>query len=299
MPAEKQHRLSDTRGGNAGIAFFRFWYRFWGFTHTKAMVWFVTFFYALFDGEARKRVRPYILHRFPESNIFGRFKHTWFIFAHQGLCLLRQEMYEELGEEYQVTHDSEVAKDIRFSNSATVILYSHFGPWQVMMRNVTLHENALNILAQPDRNKEVDKMKSFSGGSNQNTVRQIAPELGSLFVLQEALENNEFVTMMGDRNFEETPMPVQFLGETAYFPIAAFYLAAKSKCPLVCIFAHLQDGKYVLEFCDVMYPEMKGRNREQLRPYLEKYVQHLERLCMDYPYDCFSMFDHWRTQNEK
>ena len=167
------------------------------------------------------------------------------------------------------------------------------------MRNVTLHENALNILAQPDRNKEVDKMKSFSGGSNQNTVRQIAPELGSLFVLQEALENNEFVTMMGDRNFEETPMSVQFLGETAYFPIAAFYLAAKSKCPLVCIFAHLQDGKYVLEFCDVMYPEMKGRNREQLRPYLEKYVQHLERLCMDYPYDFFSMFDHWRTQNEK
>lgn len=286
-------RLSDTRGAKFGISFFRFWYRIWGYSHTKTMVWFVTFFYALFDREARKKVEPYIKHRFPQTNIFSRMLHTWFLFAHQGICLLRQEMYDELGYKYQVIYDSDEAKQIRFSETATVVVYSHFGPWQVMMRNIAHHKNAVNILAQPDKNTKVDKMKSFSNNISANTIRQIPPIPGSLILLQQALENNEFVTMMGDRNFEDSPLEVQYLGEKAYFPVAAFHLAASMKCPLICIFAHLYNGEYVLEFCDVMHPEMQGRSREQLRPYLEKYIKHLEKLCLEYPYDCFSMFDHW------
>lgn len=296
MQGIAQKRLSDTRGAKFGIKFFRFWYRTWGYSHTKVMVWFVTFFYALFDLDARKKVAPYIRHRFPNSNIFSRLRHTWFLFAHQGMSLLRQEMYEELGCKYQVIYDSEEAKKIRFSETATVVVYSHFGPWQVMMRNIAHHENAVNIMAQPDKNTEVDKMKSFFNNNSVNTIRQIAPTPGSLMLLQQALEKNEFVTMMGDRNFEEFPLEVQYLGAKAYFPVAAFYLAARMNCPLICIFAHLHDDEYVLEFCDVMYPKMNGRDREQLRPYLEKYTQHLERLCMEYPYDCFSMFNHWSQE---
>lgn len=296
MQGIAQKRLSDTRGAKFGIKFFRFWYRTWGYSHTKVMVWFVTFFYALFDLDARKKVAPYIRHRFPNSNIFSRLRHTWFLFAHQGMSLLRQEMYEELGCKYQVIYDSEEAKKIRFSETATVVVYSHFGPWQVMMRNIAHHENAVNIMAQPDKNTEVDKMKSFFNNNSANTIRQIAPTPGSLMLLQQALEKNEFVTMMGDRNFEEFPLEVQYLGAKAYFPVAAFYLAARMNCPLICIFAHLHNDEYVLEFCDVMYPKMNGRDREQLRPYLEKYTQHLERLCMEYPYDCFSMFNHWSQE---
>lgn len=296
MQGIAQKRLSDTRGAKFGIKFFRFWYRTWGYSHTKVMVWFVTFFYALFDLDARKKVAPYIRHRFPNSNIFSRLRHTWFLFAHQGMSLLRQEMYEELGCKYQVIYDSEEAKKIRFSETATVVVYSHFGPWQVMMRNIAHHKNAVNIMAQPDKNAEVDKMKSFFNNNSANTIRQISPTPGSLMLLQQALEKNEFVTMMGDRNFEEFPLEVQYLGAKAYFPVAAFYLAARMNCPLICIFAHLHDDEYVLEFCDVMYPKMNGRDREQLRPYLEKYTQHLERLCMEYPYDCFSMFNHWSQE---
>lgn len=296
MQGIAQKRLSDTRGAKFGIKFFRFWYRTWGYSHTKVMVWFVTFFYALFDLDARKKVAPYLRHRFPNSNIFSRLRHTWFLFAHQGMSLLRQEMYEELGCKYQVIYDSEEAKKIRFSETATVVVYSHFGPWQVMMRNIAHHENAVNIMAQPDKNTEVDKMKSFFNNNSVNTIRQIAPTPGSLMLLQQALEKNEFVTMMGDRNFEEFPLEVQYLGAKAYFPVAAFYLAARMNCPLICIFAHLHNDEYVLEFCDVMHPKMNGRDREQLRPYLEKYTQHLERLCMEYPYDCFSMFNHWSQE---
>ena len=293
MQDRTQQRLSDTRGAKFGIKFFRFWYRTWGYTHTKVMVWFITFFYALFDREARKKVAPYIKHRFPNANVFSRMLHSWFLFAHQGMCLLRQEMYTELGWKYQVIYDSAEAKRIRFADAAAVLVYSHFGPWQVMMRSITQHKNAVNIMAQPDKNAEVDKMKSFLDNDSAHTIRQIPPTQGSLMFLQQALEKNEFVTMMGDRNFEDFPLEVQYLGEKAYFPVAAFYLAARMKCPLVCLFAHLHNGEYVLEFCDVMYPEMHGRNREQLRPYLEKYIQHLEKLCIEYPYDCFSMFNHW------
>ena len=300
MNEQSRQRLSDTRGNKKGVEFFRFWYKVWGYTHTKVMIWFVTFFYMLFDTEARRRVAPYIRHRFPNAGFLARCRHAWCIFAHQGMCLLRQEMYEEIGEEYEETYDSALAEKIRFSDRAAVLLYSHFGPWQVMMRSIGKHKNTVNIVAQPDLNRNVNKMKSFSGKNDTDCIRQVSPESGSLLFLQQALENDEFVTMMGDRNFEKNPLPVKFLGETAYFPIAAFHLAARMKCPLVCIFAHLQDDKYVLEFCEAMYPEQNGRNREHLRTYLEKYTGKLEKLCMEYPYDFFAMFDHWSCeQNEK
>lgn len=291
--AEKEKRLSDTRGNRRGIEFFRFWYKFWGPAHTKVMIWFVTFFYMLFDREARKRVAPYVKHRFPEAGAVARCLHTWFIFAHQGMCLLMQEMYEEMGTHYRVIYDSEEAEKVRFSEQAAVVLYSHFGPWQVMMRNMTEHKNPVNILAQPDQNKKVNKMKSFSAEEEETKVREIPPGPGSLFVLQQALARNEFVTLMGDRNFEDSPMDVDFLGGTARFPVAGFYLAARMKCPLVCIFAHREGKEYVLEFCETMHPEMNGRDRNGLRPYLEKYTKHLEKLCMEYPYDCFSMYNYW------
>ena len=290
---QDSQRLSDSRSSKRGIAFFRFWYRVWGYEHTRVMVWFVTFFYMIFDREARRRAEPYIRHRFPGANIFVRLKHTWFLFAHQGMSLLQHELFDDLQLKYKIIYDSGEARKVRHSERAAVVVYSHFGPWQAMMRSIVLHENPINILAQPDNSGQIDKMKSFADGNSAEVIRQITPGSGSLLLAQQALENNEFVTMMGDRCFESSPMEVEFLGDTAYFPIAAYHLAARMNSPLVCIFAHWQDNEYVLEFCEAMYPEMKGRNREQLRPYLEKYTRHLEKLCMEYPYDCFSMFDHW------
>lgn len=288
-----QQRLSDTRGSGAGIAFFKLWYGAFGYTHTKVLVWVVTFFYMLFDSAARKKVDPYIRHRFPKAGVLGRCKHRWFIFAHQGMCLLWQELYDQLGRTYEVVYDSEEAKRISQSKAAVVVLYSHFGPWQLMMRTLVTTRNFINIMAQDDRNANVDKMKIFSERDLAKKAAQVSTAPGNLLALQQALERGEFIALMGDRNFEPSPLAVDYLGETAYFPIAAFHLAARAKCPVLCMFAHYDGRRYVMECCEPMHPEMKGRNREQLRPYLERYTKHLEKLCMDYPYDCFSMTNHW------
>ena len=290
-----QTRLSDTRGSRAGIGFFRLWYRIFGYAHCKGMVWFVTFFYMLFDSGARKRVNPYIRHRFPPAGMLGRCRHRWCLFAHQGLCLLRQELFAQLGIQYENVYDSPEARRVADSEKSGVLLYSHFGPWQMMMRGRATSRNTVNFLAQDDRNVTIDKMKSFSGEFPAGKVVPVHAGPGSLFALEQALERNELIAVMGDRNFEEAPLQVDFLGEKADFPVAAFYLAARRKCPVVCLFARPDDkGSYVLEFCEAMEVEMKGRSREQLRPYLERYVRHLEELCMKYPYDCFTMTDPWR-----
>ena len=296
MKIQAQKRLSDTRG-SAGIDFFKFWYKTFGYKHTKILVWVVTFFYMLLDREANRRVAPYIRHRFPQANFFSRRKHVWFLFAHQGMCLLWQELYDSLGRTYEVVYDSKETEEISSAEKAAVIIYSHFGPWQLMMRCPKRTKNSVNILAQPDLNVKINKMKSFSAGSEAGQVVQVAADPGSLFILQQALERDEFVAIMGDRNFEDTPLAVDFLGSKAYFPVASFYLAARMNCPVICMFAHEDEsGKYVLEFCEAMRPMLQGRDRQQLRPYLERYTKHLEKLCMKYPYDCFSMTNFWEEE---
>ena len=52
--------LSDTRGNRLGIGFFKVCMRLFGLRFCCLFVWFVAFFYALFDRKAFQAAKPYL-----------------------------------------------------------------------------------------------------------------------------------------------------------------------------------------------------------------------------------------------
>lgn len=295
MSETAPQNLSATRGNHAGLMFFRVWFKLFGFGHTVVMVWIITFFYMLFDREARKRTLPYIRHRFPEAGFFARLYHIWALFAHQGRALLIQQMFEHGEFDGEVWCDSAEAEALRHSETPLVVIYSHFGPWQALMGKMEVGKRKVFMLAQADANPNVHKINAVSGGPDMSQVVMVPAGPGCLTALQLGLAENAAAAVMGDRCLEDNPVQVDFLGAQAAFPVSGFYLAAKMKCPVVCIFARYEKTKkkYVLEFGTVMHPEIRGRNREQLVPFVERYVRRLESLCQEYPHDCFMLSDNW------
>ena len=296
--AQEEKRLSDTRGNKAGIRFFQIFLKLFGFTHTRIMVWIITFFYALFDRSARKKVLPYVKHRFPECGKIMEFYHIWAIFAAQGCTLVLQEIYRQTGGMIEVIYEDEESRKIRYSTDGFVVLYSHFGPWQASMFNIDVSQNRLNVMAQQDVNANINKMGVLHRDPRMEKITMVPAGPGSLTYLQGALNEHENVAIMGDRCHETNPVKVEFLGAPAYFPVAGFYLAARAGSPLLSMFA-VWNGKsqtFKMELGTAMYPQMNGRDRNSLIPYIQQYVKKLEMLCMKYPHQCFLLENVWEEK---
>ena len=52
-------------------------------------------------------------------------------------------------------------------------------------------------------------------------------------------------------------------------------------------------------YASEIHPEWKGRDRRNLKPYLDIYVKKLEQLCMEHPYQCFLFENIWRKSSEQ
>ena len=302
MASNSEKKLSDTRGSHFGITFFKVFLRIFGLTHACGMVWFVTFFYTVFDRTAKRKLMPYLDHRFPEDNRILRFWHVWSVFAHQGIALLLQEAYKMKMITAEVIHYDEESRRLSYSSDPLVLVYSHLGPWQTAMSTMTLENNKMTILMQKDINPNTQKMDLLKNDSRMEKVSLVSsPSMGGgLLELSAALERGEFIAIMGDRCFETNPAAVPFLGDTAHFPTAAFFLAARYHAPVVLMFSDMdwKEKKVLMRFGKVIHPEMRKRDRKSLLPYLTEYVKEIERYCMIHPYDCFLFDDIWSTDRK-
>ncbi len=286
--------LSSVRGTGPGAAFFRCFMKVFGLRHACNFVWIVAFFYALFDAQARAKIMPYVRHRFPHAGAFARFRHVLAIFAHQGesLLILRAAAEGSPACRLDSGDDSMVEP-----GKPAVLICSHFGPWQTLIGLAGTSGRTLSVLMQPDSNANVDKLHSAAGAVADGKIHPVSTGsvLGGLMECDAALDRGELVAVMGDRSFETRPVQVDFLGESARFPVAGFYLAARHGCAIHCIFT--EPGKHFGEFTTVFRrtfrPVLSGRDRSALAECVKGYVSELEALCMKFPDWCFLFEDVW------
>ncbi len=289
--------LSDTRGNALGIRIFLFLLKWIGINRTCELVWPVALFYALFDRRAAVATAPYIRHRFPDAGRLGRFYHRWAIYVSQGQALI-ERVAERRGFIRWNAENQELSDRMMAHPDGFLILTSHFGVWHSLMGFLDDSTHPVNIMMKPDRNIHVDKTgRSIGLPVNGNIISTLSP-MGGLPEAFEALERRELVCIMGDRCFEDRGIPVRFLGEDALFPTAAFFLAARTRSPILPLFGFRTHRHRTLtaSYGPLLHPEMKGRSRESLRPWIEQYVRRLEELAQRYPHQCFIFEDIWNKK---
>ncbi len=294
--------LSATRGNSFGIGFFRLLLKFGGINRACEFVWFIALFYALFDRKARRSTIPYLRHRFPKAGIFRLWCYAYRLMVSQGQSLLEAAAVN-IGAEYSISseNNTELRDLILKSKHGIILLISHFGPWQASMSTVLNYGRNVTILVQRDQNVNVDKMMAIkNSGLTINTV--FTDDLtGGILDAMSAIERGDIVCIMGDRCREKDALLIDFLGEPARFPFAAFYLAAKCACPIVpmFVFREKHHDTLLFHFGKALYPECHTQGhyrRESLRPYVAAYVAELEQSSCRFPFQCYIFEDIWGTQ---
>ena len=290
--------LSERRGNTLGVKAMLLMLRILRLKRTCEFVWFVTLFYVLFDHVARRRASYYIRHRFPNDNWLQHWYHIWALFTSQGQALIEavairdgQTTIREIGRE--------MVEEVVKNPEGMILLCSHYGQWQGMMRVISLTNRPVHILVRPDRNVNVDKFMAAKEIQTHINVISTESGMGGLLDVYDALMNGDTVCMMGDRCRENESVEVDFLGGKANFPVAAFMMSARTGAPVIPVFSHREDchATTVVHFYDPIYVNnAKGRTRERLQPAVEQYVKILEDMAMKSPFEYYLYENIWTTE---
>jgi predicted LPLAT superfamily acyltransferase len=295
--------LSEKRGNAFGIAFFRWFLRWFGINRACEFVWFICLYYLLVDRQAVKSIMPYVEHRFPGA---GRLKRQWYayrMFVSNGqsmlICAANVAGYSFTKE---FSQREAVLAYLQNSTSGMVIITSHFGNWQMAMKNMMDDlERPINFLMRPEHNKHVREALKHNPDAEKLHVIPIDDEFGGMFGVIEALQRNEVVCIMGDRAVTDRHVDVSFLDATAQFPFTAFFMAAQMKCPVVPVFVARSPQKHnhlLISFGELIMPENSAADKKnRFKRFVQQYVDALAAKAQQYPFQCYMFHDPWHKND--
>ena len=298
--AQSAANLSDTRKNRLGSAILRWILSVFGPGAACFLVRFIALTYALTDKQAEQRALPYLKHRFPDARGLRMKHHVWRLFTAQGEALIMALALAN-GQAKVRERNPEFFEPVRNAPGGLVFLCSHFGAWQAAMHCVNAGSREVAFVAKPDQNADVDKSRAFnSGEAAPMHIIDTAGAFGGLLEAFEVLDAGGAVGLMGDRCLETDSVPVQFFGETARFPAAAFFLASKAHAPIVPFFLTRGNSnrELQLEFGTVVRPKRPARGEKGIKfqEDVQAYAADLERMAKEHPYDCFLFENVWEDR---
>jgi predicted LPLAT superfamily acyltransferase len=186
-----------------------------------------------------------------------------------------------------------------------MLVTSHLGSFDVMRALATYSQNVpIKILLDVKHNANL--LKLFQE-LNPDLAKQIidtntpAPQLA--LELNEAINNSFNIGAMVDRcNPNESTVELEFLGNTAQFPMSAWQFASVLKVPVVACFGiYLGNRQYRLEF--KLISENLGATRKERTQVVQhaifEYVKILEDFAVKYPYNWFNFYDFWQNESSR
>ena len=110
----------------------------------------------------------------------------------------------------------------------------------------------------------------------------------------------DVVALHGDRAFGGEALEAPFLGSPAGFPIGPYLLASVAGAPVFQTFAMREGiGRYRF-FCfpAQRVPRLRRTDTAALRTLVETYVQRLETVVRQYPFQWYNFFPFWQRGKE-
>lgn len=290
-------------------------YRVLGPRGLRFIVYPAVFVFFLFSPETRRVSMEYLrreatYHRRPEPQRLDVYRHlVSFVFS----------MFEKIAawsDDIDLTNIRFGGDDVRELQNlledgrGAVLICAHIGNVELLRALATQQKTGVI------REIGVTSIVDFGGTEEFNKlIRMINPlsmirligaasvGIETVLDLQRRLEEGELVAIAADRTAAEnrdTVVRVPFLGADAPFPQGVFVLAGLLEAPVFFMFGVRERdldpaSPYVLHVSRAR-SALDGPRKDRyyrVRRVVEEYVDHLERLCRDHPFQWYNFFDFW------
>lgn len=290
--------VAKKRGNAFGFWVFRTCVRLLGLRGAYGLLYPVCLYYLLVDSQAVSDALAYITRRFRGAGRLAMRIHAYRLFVNQGKQII--DRYAHISAEglfdIRLSSTDESMRLLKDHKQGVVLLTAHVGNWQVAMSRLSMFGRSVYLVMRPEDNPAVRDALKIS--EENETIRIISPEgdLGGVIEIMNTLQQGHIVSIMGDRKYGFSAVPVDYIGEPALFPNGAFSIAAAAGCPIVVLLS-MKTGpqSYEVDITHVLHPryERGGRKQDQVRAWVQEYAGILEEYVRRYPYQCFLFHDVW------
>ena len=262
------------------------------------LLYFVAFYYTL-KPSIREKARYYLEKRFPNREGFKRFWDSYRLNLEFGKTLVDRAVLGILGEiSIEASpQDKKTVLNLINEGQGLIILTAHVGCWQLAMSALDFINVPISVVYHRE-NGDVD-LQYFEHSNKSCPFKFIDPSspLGGTLEMLEVLKKGHVLCVMGDRvlGSDKNTVEVEFLGTKARFPFSAFKLASVLGSPIVVLFACKigpSSGKIRLVKV-IRVAKNIGKKREEYLPYVKQFVNSLEEITTEYPYQFFNFYDMW------
>jgi predicted LPLAT superfamily acyltransferase len=297
---DPDRRIETRRRGNRlGFWFFRIATRLTGLRGAYGLLYLVCPYYALFDRAAIAAASAYLGRRFPGLRGMRLRGAVLRLFLHQGRGLVDRHASQAGAFRFEIDASEldRIAPLLSDPGRGFVLLLAHAGNWQIALPSLQALGRKVCLLMRKEDNPAVrDSLRIDDEGGAFDIV---SPErfLGGVVDLVDRLRRGQIVSIMGDRSYGFSPVPVRFIGGTAAFPGGPYSLAAAAECPIVTLFCTRTSLRhYRIEVPLVFAPAdlPAGTRRQRLLASAQKFADEVGRYAREHPYECFLFHDVWK-----
>jgi len=297
MPSWK----GKSRGGVFGYKFFIFILKYFGITISYFFLRFVIVYFVIFSPKSTRSIWLYFrhIHNYSFGKSVVKLFQNYYVFGQ----VLIDKMAILGGFEKKFTfsfdHYDELLK-ILDSNTGCLLISAHIGNWEVAGQFFGDYGSRLNIFMLEAEHERIKNLVEGIVGNKNYKIIGLKEDLSHIFMINNALSNNEYICFQGDRyvNINHT-MKTTFMGKEALFPDGPFQIAARYDVPVVFFFA-MKDSplNYRFHFFPASPINTKAplKKHEKAVNLLNVYTSVLEDMVKKYPEQWFNYYNFWENK---
>ena len=253
-------------------------------------------FYMLFARKGYLAIYRYfrIRHGYPVMKSFVKTYRNHYLFGQ--MMLDRFSVYAGQKKFKIDNPDNDLFLEMVDAQQGCVIATAHVGNPELCGYLLSQQTKRINSTIYGGEAKEVQKNRTKTLGDNNVRLIPVSDDMSHLFLINEALQNGEFVSLPCDRAFgSNKTMDCDFMNGKADFPVGAFVLALQFHVPVIALFVlKMPAMRYRIHVIRIPVPQ-EGGKREQIRRMACSYAEILERIVRQYPEQWFNFYDFWRA----
>jgi predicted LPLAT superfamily acyltransferase len=287
------------RGNRVGFWFFRTAIRLFGLTGAYGLLYFVAFYYLLFDRPVVAASREYIRRRFPDHGAIRQNFDVYLLFLRQGESLIDRYYVAAGGRDITIELAGyEKIKDIlRDGQKGLILLTAHVGNWQVAMTALRKLDRTVYLMMRPEDNAAVKEALNIDSAEDKIRILYTDGSLGGVVEALKAISTGGIISIMGDRTYGYASVEASLLGGNVRFPYGVFSLATAAQCPVaVLLSAKTGKNKYIADVSRVIEPPagIRGNKDAEIAACVQEFARILEEYADRYPYQWFVFRDMWQ-----
>ena len=176
----------------------------------------------------------------------------------------------------------------------TLILTAHLGNWEMGGIFLSLMGYSLTVITAPDVEARLHEFRVRLRQEQQIKVVTLDDTMASSLAVLKALQANELVALLGDRDLFGKGIPVIFFGQRVFFPIGPALLAYLSGAPLIPTFVLMdQDDKYLCLAEPPIVLHRTGKRDQDLAKNTQRIATALEKFIRKYPDQWYTFYDYF------